>query len=280
MKSAPPEQQLIGSRGPISAGQCVSPLARFLFCCIGTSPQLFILLARLAGRNLQSALAFSRDDDVAMPRAEFDLPDVASGDIDLLGCSGRACEAVACLTSRNVTAPIYANGGRCRIKIGLQHQHENEMGHARCHRPVHTHVWRITNLSQNQQFATHRQVRKRPPPNGLRPLVKPISCQALPYSLGTSSTRRFCARSSAVSLVFFVEQRKDQPAKSVVREKALRSRQLCPAGVRGSDASRSPQNTIRVRSKTARGGQFCGRPKATRRSCLCVAASHAQDQKQ
>jgi hypothetical protein len=49
--------------------------------------------------NLKASFSFARNNDVAMPRAQFDLANVSAGPINLLGDQGRALLASGLFTS-------------------------------------------------------------------------------------------------------------------------------------------------------------------------------------
>ena len=60
------------------------------------------------------------DDDLAVPRAQLDLPNVAARAVNLLGDQSCARRATASRSSRHILAPMDANGCRRRIEIELQ----------------------------------------------------------------------------------------------------------------------------------------------------------------
>src|ERR1700735_3479439 len=78
------------------------------------------LFARSVG-NLQTARALASDNNFAMLRAQFDLPNMTARGIDLLRNQSRAHQAVACSAPRNIAASVNTDFYRRRIEIGLQH---------------------------------------------------------------------------------------------------------------------------------------------------------------
>ena len=72
-------------------------------------------------RDFKAAIPLALDDDVAVLRAELDLPDVAAGDVYLLCDQRCALQTSASLASRDVSAPAYAKSPRRGVEIGLQH---------------------------------------------------------------------------------------------------------------------------------------------------------------
>jgi len=71
--------------------------------------------------DLQTACTLALDDDLAVPRAKFDLANMAPGATNLLGNKSRAGKAVAGLASRNVVAMMDADGRWFGIEIRLKH---------------------------------------------------------------------------------------------------------------------------------------------------------------
>ena len=71
--------------------------------------------------NLQASGALALDDDIAVLRAQLDLPNVATGDVNFLGDQGRALQAPASLAFRDVVAPMDTNGRRCGVEVRLKH---------------------------------------------------------------------------------------------------------------------------------------------------------------
>jgi hypothetical protein len=71
--------------------------------------------------NLKTASTPPLDDDLTVPRAQFDLPNVSARAVNLLGYQGRALYAASRLALRNVAASVDANFCRLGIEVRLQH---------------------------------------------------------------------------------------------------------------------------------------------------------------
>jgi len=66
-------------------------------------------------------------NDVAVPRAQFDLANMAAGRVCLFCDQGRAFRAAASLAARNVAARMNTNARRCGIKIRLKHASDGKV---------------------------------------------------------------------------------------------------------------------------------------------------------
>ena len=78
---------------------------------------------RAAIRNLKASSTLALDNDVAVPRAQFDLPSLLAP-VNLLGNQGRARPASPDLTLRNITASMNAERCCCGIEVRLKHDSE------------------------------------------------------------------------------------------------------------------------------------------------------------
>lgn len=61
--------------------------------------------------NLKTASPFALDHNFAVKRAQFDLPNVTTSDVDFFGDHGRALRAAPGLAPGNIFASVNAN--RC-----------------------------------------------------------------------------------------------------------------------------------------------------------------------
>ncbi len=73
-------------------------------------------------RNLQASRSLPLDDDIAVPRAQLDLPNMSTGAVNLLGDQRRALPAPELFTFRDVAATMDAESPGRGIEVGLQHE--------------------------------------------------------------------------------------------------------------------------------------------------------------
>ena len=73
-------------------------------------------------RNLHPALALTLDDDLAVPRAQFDLPHVAASAVDLLGNGRCGLSTRPRSALRDVLNRVESDGDRLGIEVGLKHR--------------------------------------------------------------------------------------------------------------------------------------------------------------
>ena len=76
--------------------------------------------------NLKAARPLARNDDLAVPQAQFDLSNVSASAVNFLGDESRSLLASELFTPRIVSAPMNANGRRRGIEIWLKHDRENQ----------------------------------------------------------------------------------------------------------------------------------------------------------
>jgi hypothetical protein len=73
-------------------------------------------------RDLETAVAFAVDHEIAVPVAELDLPRETAGGVNLFGYRRRPFEAPSRPASRDVAAPMDTNGRRRGIEVRLEHR--------------------------------------------------------------------------------------------------------------------------------------------------------------
>ena len=73
-------------------------------------------------KNLKAAAPLALDDDVAVLRAQLDLPNISARAVNFLGDQGSALMASDFFASRNIPAAIDANCRWRGVEIGLQHR--------------------------------------------------------------------------------------------------------------------------------------------------------------
>jgi hypothetical protein len=73
--------------------------------------------------NIKAAGTLALDDDLAVPRAQFDLPNVSAGAINLLGNKSRAGWTSTSFASRNVAAAVDPNSRCFGIKVRFKHMY-------------------------------------------------------------------------------------------------------------------------------------------------------------
>src|SRR5208337_645890 len=71
--------------------------------------------------NFKAARTLPLDNNFAVQQTQFDLPNVTTSHIRLLGDQRCALQAAAGSARRNVFASVYANGCRRGIEVGLKH---------------------------------------------------------------------------------------------------------------------------------------------------------------
>jgi hypothetical protein len=72
--------------------------------------------------NLKTARPLALDNDLAVERAQFDLPNVTASDVNLFRDQRCALQAATGLALRNVLAAMYHNRSRCGIEVWLEHK--------------------------------------------------------------------------------------------------------------------------------------------------------------
>jgi hypothetical protein len=72
--------------------------------------------------NLQTASTLPLVNNLAVERAQLDLPNVTASDVGLFGDQRRALQAATSLALRNVFAAVNANGRRRGVKVWLKHK--------------------------------------------------------------------------------------------------------------------------------------------------------------
>jgi len=70
--------------------------------------------------NLKPSSPLALDNDIAVPRAQFDLSNVSAGGVNLLGDQRRALPGSGRFAFRDVAASMDAESRWCGIEIGLQ----------------------------------------------------------------------------------------------------------------------------------------------------------------
>jgi len=79
------------------------------------------VLFKPAIRNLKAATARALDNNIAVPRAEFDLPDMSAGAVDLFSDQSRGRQASTLFAFRDVATSMDAESLGRGVEVGLQH---------------------------------------------------------------------------------------------------------------------------------------------------------------